>query len=95
VLCDRDGTLTEDVPYNSDAGGVVPRPGLAEVPVSKQPLFKVAAVAVTKIADGRGVPSPAPTVGAPAPLAAPDTGTARVPATAGGTAAEAPSVMEG
>lgn len=58
-------------------------------PVSKQPLFKVAAVAVTKLADGRGVPSPAPTVGGSAPPADAD-----VPPTVGGPAAEATSGKE-
>lgn len=54
-------------------------------PVSKQPLFKVAAVAVTRLADGGGVPAPAPTVGGSAPAVA------GVPATVGGLAAEATS----
>jgi len=54
-------------------------------PVSKQPLFKVAAVAVARLGDGRGVPSPAPTVGGSAPVVA------GVPATVGGPAAEATS----
>jgi anaerobic selenocysteine-containing dehydrogenase len=36
-------------------------------PVSRQPLFKVAAVRVTKIADGEGAAAPAPTVTASAP----------------------------
>ncbi|MET7749159.1 nitrate reductase [Micromonospora sp. NPDC005367] len=54
-------------------------------PVSKQPLFKVAAVAVTRLADGGGVPAPAPTVGGSAPAVA------GVPATVGGPAAEATS----
>ena len=36
-------------------------------PVSKQPLLKLAAVRVTKVADGGGEASPAPTIGAPAP----------------------------
>ncbi|MEU8180703.1 molybdopterin-dependent oxidoreductase [Micromonospora sp. NPDC049044] len=58
-------------------------------PVSKQPLFKVAAVAVTKLADGRGQPSPAPTVGGSAPPA-----DAHVPPTLGGPAAEATSGKE-
>ncbi|MGC4796564.1 molybdopterin oxidoreductase family protein [Micromonospora saelicesensis] len=58
-------------------------------PVSKQPLFKVAAVAVAKLADGRGVPSPAPTVGGSAPPADAD-----VPPTVGGPAAEATSGKE-
>ena len=58
-------------------------------PVSKQPLFKVAAVRVTKVAASGGSPSPAPTVGAPAPL---DPST--VPPTVGGTAAEATASPE-
>jgi anaerobic selenocysteine-containing dehydrogenase len=37
-------------------------------PVSKQPLFKVAAVKVTKVADGGGEPAPAPTTTASAPV---------------------------
>jgi anaerobic selenocysteine-containing dehydrogenase len=37
-------------------------------PVSKQPLFKVAAVRVAKLADGDGTPAPAPAVGGSAPL---------------------------
>ncbi|SIM85534.1 molybdopterin oxidoreductase family protein [Micromonospora cremea] len=57
--------------------------------VSKQPLFKVAAVAVAKLADGRGVPSPAPTVGGSEPP--PD---ADVPPTVGGPAAQATSGKE-
>jgi anaerobic selenocysteine-containing dehydrogenase len=36
-------------------------------PVSKQPLFKVAAVKLTKVADANGEPSPAPTTTASAP----------------------------
>ncbi|MEH0970730.1 molybdopterin oxidoreductase family protein [Micromonospora sp. CPCC 205546] len=58
-------------------------------PVSKQPLFKVTAVAVTKLADGRGVPSPAPTIGGSEPP--PDAG---VPPTVGGPAAQATSGKE-
>jgi anaerobic selenocysteine-containing dehydrogenase len=50
-------------------------------PVSKQPLFKVAAVRVTRVSDSGGRPSPAPTVGAPAPLST------SVPATVGGPSA--------
>jgi predicted molibdopterin-dependent oxidoreductase YjgC len=37
-------------------------------PASKQPLFKTAAVSVTKVADADGVPSPAPHITASAPL---------------------------
>jgi anaerobic selenocysteine-containing dehydrogenase len=93
------GTWDRAAGAGDDGGRPAPRAAneltlTAWDPVSKQPLFKVAAVAVTKVADGRGVPSPAPTVGAPAPLAADDSGAARVPATAGGAAAEAPSVMD-
>src|SRR4030095_13420889 len=40
-------------------------------PVSKQPLFKVAAVALSKVADGEGTPSSAPTIGGGRPHAAP------------------------
>ena len=38
-------------------------------PVSKQPIFKVAAARVIKVADADGEPSPAPTIGASAPVA--------------------------
>jgi anaerobic selenocysteine-containing dehydrogenase len=38
-------------------------------PVSKQPVYKVAAVQVTKLRDGDGSRSPAPLVGGPAPVA--------------------------
>jgi anaerobic selenocysteine-containing dehydrogenase len=58
-------------------------------PVSKQPIFKVAAVAVAKLADGGGQPSPAPAIGGSAPVA----GTT-VPATVGEPAAEAASGKE-
>ncbi len=57
-------------------------------PVSKQPIFTVAAVALTKVAEGAG-PSPAPTVGGPAPVGA------AVPPTAGGAAAMATSTRPG
>jgi histidinol-phosphate phosphatase family protein len=30
LLCDRDGTLIEDVPYNADPSRVIPLPGVAE-----------------------------------------------------------------
>ena len=56
-------------------------------PVSKQPLFKVAAVQVSRVRAATG-PSPAPTVGGPAPV---DGG---VPPTIGGPDAAASSTME-
>ncbi|MFG3301722.1 molybdopterin oxidoreductase family protein [Micromonospora chersina] len=55
-------------------------------PVSKQPIFKVAAVRVVKEADSGGRPSPAPMVGGSAPPEG-----SGIPATVGGPAAEAPS----
>ncbi|MGR6321568.1 nitrate reductase [Micromonospora soli] len=58
-------------------------------PVSKQPIFKVAAVRVVKEADSGGRPSPAPTVGGCAPPEG-----SGIPATVGGPAAEAPSREE-
>jgi predicted molibdopterin-dependent oxidoreductase YjgC len=58
-------------------------------PVSKQPIYKVAAVALTKLADGDGTPSAAPTVGGPAPV------DDNVPRTAGGDAALASSTILG
>jgi anaerobic selenocysteine-containing dehydrogenase len=59
-------------------------------PVSKQPFFKGGAVRVTKLADSGGIPAPAPTIGAPAPLVA----ASAVPPTHGGSAAEASSTVE-
>jgi anaerobic selenocysteine-containing dehydrogenase len=54
-------------------------------PASKQPIFKTAAAAVRKVADGDGTASPAPTTGASAPKGpAADS----VPATSGGQSAE-------
>ncbi|MCW3841827.1 molybdopterin oxidoreductase family protein [Micromonospora yasonensis] len=55
-------------------------------PVSKQPIFKVAAVRVVKEADSAGRPSPAPTVGGSAPPEG-----SGIPATVGGPAAESSS----
>ena len=52
-------------------------------PVSKQPLFKVGAVKVTKVADADGEPAPAPTTTASAPAS-----DASVPETVGGDQAE-------
>jgi len=54
-------------------------------PVSKQPIFKVCAVRVRKLADSGGAYAPAPTVGGSAPT------DSRVPATTGGPAADATS----
>jgi anaerobic selenocysteine-containing dehydrogenase len=56
-------------------------------PVSKQPLFKVAAVALAKLGDADG-PAPAPTVGGSAPV------DPAVPPTTGGPAAEATARTE-
>jgi anaerobic selenocysteine-containing dehydrogenase len=53
-------------------------------PVSKQPLFKVGAVRVTKVAGAEGKPSPAPTITASKPLI-----DGAVPETVGGYYAEA------
>jgi predicted molibdopterin-dependent oxidoreductase YjgC len=47
-------------------------------PVSKQPQFKGAAVRVERVADGGGVPAPAPTTTASEPV------TGKLPATTGG-----------
>jgi predicted molibdopterin-dependent oxidoreductase YjgC len=59
-------------------------------PASKQPLFKVGAVRVTKIADADGSPAPAPTNTASKPAA-----DGRVPQTAGGVEAEVTETIEG
>ena len=56
-------------------------------PVSKQPLYKVAAVSVAQVADG-AAPSLAPTTTASAPVGE------GVPATVGGPPAKAPSDPE-
>jgi hypothetical protein len=53
-------------------------------PVSKQPMFKVASVKVTRVAAGDGSRSPAPTNTASSPIVVVDG-----PPTAGGPAAEA------
>jgi hypothetical protein len=51
-------------------------------PVSKQPIYKVAAVRLVKEADGDGAYAPAPTVGGSAPVVP------GMPATVGGPGAE-------
>jgi ferredoxin-nitrate reductase len=56
-------------------------------PVSKQPIFKVAAAKVSKIADAEGVPAPAPTNTASAPVANGSSGPTP-PTTAGNGEAE-------
>jgi anaerobic selenocysteine-containing dehydrogenase len=56
-------------------------------PVSKQPMFKLAAVRASKVGSGSGVPAPAPTTGAAVPV------DSRVPPTVGGQAADAASVV--
>ncbi|MER7951925.1 nitrate reductase [Streptomyces sp. NPDC096079] len=57
-------------------------------PASKQPLFKTAAAAVTRVARGDGRPSPAPTTTASAPAGR------RLPATSGGPTARATQVPD-
>jgi anaerobic selenocysteine-containing dehydrogenase len=57
-------------------------------PASKQPLFKVAAVRVTKLADAGGEPAPAPTTTASAPVGS-------MPETVGGTEAEVVETVGG
>jgi predicted molibdopterin-dependent oxidoreductase YjgC len=55
-------------------------------PASKQPLFKIGAVKVTKIADAEGEPAPAPTTATSASVSNGSSPT--VPATVGGDGAE-------
>jgi ferredoxin-nitrate reductase len=57
-------------------------------PASKQPLYKVGAVKVTKIADAGGAPAPAPTNTASAPAS-----DGQLPETAGGTDAEVEEIV--
>ncbi|MER7539739.1 nitrate reductase [Streptomyces sp. NPDC097704] len=57
-------------------------------PASKQPLFKTAAAAVTRVARGHGQPSPAPTTTASAPTGR------RLPATTGGPTARVTQVPD-
>ena len=58
-------------------------------PVSKQPIFKVAAVKVARVGAGDGTPSPAPTTTASAPVVDLTSGT-----TTGGDAAEVVETVE-
>jgi predicted molibdopterin-dependent oxidoreductase YjgC len=58
-------------------------------PASKQPLYKVGAVRVTKISDSGGTPAPAPTTTASAP-----TSDVSVPRTVGGGEAEVEEILE-
>ncbi|MDQ2621806.1 MAG: molybdopterin oxidoreductase family protein [Actinomycetota bacterium] len=58
-------------------------------PVSKQPVFKVTAVRLERVAGSGGTPAPAPTTTASTPL------DSSVPATVGGTSAESTSTMGG
>jgi anaerobic selenocysteine-containing dehydrogenase len=64
-------------------------------PVSKQPLFKVGAAKVTKIAEAGGEPSPAPTTTASAPVAEGSGGPAPRETTGGGAAEVTETVKEG
>ena len=57
-------------------------------PASKQPLYKVGAVRVTKVATSDGTPAPAPTNTASAPTSA-----GSVPETTGGEAAEVDEII--
>ncbi|HWS80980.1 MAG TPA: nitrate reductase [Rubrobacter sp.] len=59
-------------------------------PVSKQPLFKMAAVKVTKVADSGGEPAPAPTTTASAPVSG-----GSIPETVGGEEAEVVETVGG
>jgi anaerobic selenocysteine-containing dehydrogenase len=88
---DRSATLPDGV--DGASGGARPSRAANELtvhdwdPVSKQPHYKVAAVVITKIAAGDGTPSPAPTIGGPAPISP------TVAPTVGGPAADADSVI--
>jgi anaerobic selenocysteine-containing dehydrogenase len=57
-------------------------------PASKQPLYKVGAVRVTKVSDSSGTPAPAPTTTASAPISG-----VSVPGTAGGEDAEVEEIV--
>ncbi len=64
-------------------------------PVSKQPLFKVGAVKVTKIADAEGEPSPAPITTASAPVPGDPNGPTPAATTGNGAADVTETVKEG
>ena len=64
-------------------------------PVSKQPLFKVGAAKVTKIADANGEPAPAPTNTASAPAAEGSGGPTPAATTGNGAAEVTETVKEG
>jgi hypothetical protein len=64
-------------------------------PVSKQPMFKVGAVRVTKIADADGKPSLAPTTTASAPVENGASGPRPEPTVGGGLAEVTETVKEG
>jgi predicted molibdopterin-dependent oxidoreductase YjgC len=95
----REGTVFAPFHYGYwDAAGTDggPRPSAANEltvtewdPVSKQPIFKNAAVRVEKVAEGTG-PSPAPTTGASRPA-----DPRGVPVTVGGPDAEVVETMGG
>ena len=64
-------------------------------PVSKQPLFKVGAVMVTKVADASGTASPAPTNTASAPVAGGSSSPTPAATTGNGAAEATETVKEG
>ena len=63
-------------------------------PVSKQPIFKVAAARVTKVAAAEGIPSPAPTNTASAPAANGSSGPSPQPTSGNGEAEVTETVRE-
>ncbi|NUO61501.1 MAG: nitrate reductase [Hamadaea sp.] len=67
----REGVVFAPFHYGSRAGAGHAANAVTQPtwdPVSKQPLFKTAAVRLTKLADSGGVPAPAPTTTASAPV---------------------------
>jgi anaerobic selenocysteine-containing dehydrogenase len=91
----RPGVVFVPFHYGSwDADGATPRAAneltiTAWDPVSKQPIFKVTAVRLERIASSDGEAAPAPTTAASAPVGE------GIPATVGGAQAEASSEVEG